>query len=664
MRDGIEAKGWRCLRVRRLACFLIGAVALCVHWPLIALAQPSTARQSTERFRPNNSVRTNRVPQVSQRLAQVPNRESPTPNGPVQAPAVQELPEMQTGDSNRDGAPQQFRVPLQEPDFQNMRIKSEDGLISIVARNSPLRDVLTLLAETQGLNIVTADPLSQTISVTLERVQLNDALDAVLSIAGYTFTIQRNIILISNLNNAGGMLTPQAQGLRLEVFQLDYVMAMDVKTAITGMLSPVGQSYIVSSSSTENRRPRELVAVNDLPQFLDRIRQYIAQVDIPPRQVLIEAHIFQVDLDDENRHGVNFDQLFPRNNDLLIQVGTAGLASAAANPLPGATPTPGFTFRFNDGNLKAVLECLRTQTDAKTLASPRILVLNGQQARLQVGQQLGFRVTTTTETSTTESVDFLDVGVVLEVTPRISRDGKIMMSVKPEVSSGQVNPTTGLPEEETTELDTDILLCDHEGVMIGGLIQEQDDDLQTKVAWIGDLPYVGRLFQRRVTTKRRSEIIIALIPRLVPYDPQYDQVAHEMYVRADTPLLYGPLVRVPRPWEPRLADAIDNPVMIRLPRVHDYSPWNQCPNCGRIFPGEACPDCSSLLGPVQFDLPPAPPTLPSESLDSANSPGPAAQPPRQFQPAIEPAPVAPPVFPPPVHVGRLPAVENASPITR
>jgi type IV pilus assembly protein PilQ len=511
------------------------------------------AQQPSQRTRPNYSVRSTREAAASLkdanpnirlgsasrrdattfRVAQAPAAQPPLPTQQPPNPAPNDS-EPAAGQDEPDGStegPQQFRVPLQAPDFQNMRIKAEDGLLSIVARDAPLRDVVTLLAETQGLNIVTADPLTQPISVTLDRVKLNDALDAVLSIAGYTFAINRNIILISSLNNSASVLPPQAQGLRLEVFQLDYAMAMDVNTAVTGMLSPLGQSYVIASNSTENRRSRELVAVNDLPQFVDRIRQYIAQVDLPPRQVLIEAHILQVDLDDENRHGVNLRQLFNRSQSIpLLDFQTSGFATAA----PG---TQAFTFRFNDGNLTAFLEMLCTQTDAKTLASPRLMVLNGQQARLQVGQQLGFRVTTTTETSTTESVDFLDVGVVLEVTPRISRDGKIMMSVRPEVSSGQVNPTTGLPEEETTELETDILLCDHEGIVIGGLIQETDSEVQSKVSWLGDLYMVGRLFQRRELIKERKEIIITLIPRLVPYESPYVEVASEQYARTDARLL-------------------------------------------------------------------------------------------------------------------------------
>lgn len=605
--------------------------ALC--WCLSLCALTAQAQSSAEhRIRPNSSVRSVRSAANSARIAQLPDTSSRVReksgtrlnsqeiNGrapPLMSAAeanyriaaqtqAEQNPDSQSavappgsGDpaapaanSEEPGGTRQFRVPLQGPDFQNMRIKSEDGLLSLVVRDAPIRDVLTLLAETQGLNVVTADPLTQPISVTLERVQLNDALDAILSIAGYTFAINRNIILVSSLNNSATTLAPQAQGLRLEVFQLDFAMAQDVNTAVNGMLSPLGQAYVIASSPTENRRPRELIAVNDLPQFLDRIRQYIAQIDIPPRQVLIEAHVLQVDLDDENKHGVNFTQLFNRSQSQpLMTVQASGLASAA----PGAQA---FTFRFSDGNLLAFLEMLRTTQDAKTLASPRIMVLNGQQARLQVGQQLGFRVTTTTETSTTESVDFLDVGVVLEVTPHISRDGKVMMSVRPEVSSGQVNPTTGLPEEETTELETDIMLCDNEGIVIGGLIQETDTNNQSKLAWIGDIYIVGKLFQRREVVKERKEIIITLIPRVLPYEPCYDALVSEQFARTDRPLFYGPLCRLPRP-EPQLPDVIRNP---SLPRIRDIFPWWRCGECGKWNQHWECPTCHTYAPSVPQEM--------------------------------------------------------------
>ncbi|MHC4180337.1 MAG: hypothetical protein ACYSWU_22775, partial [Planctomycetota bacterium] len=169
-------------------------------------------------------------------------------------------------------------------------------------------------------------------------------------------------------------------------------------------------------------------------------------------------------------------------------------------------------------------------------------------------EQLGYRVITTTETASMQDVKFLDLGVVLEVTPHITRDNQVVMRVRPEVSSGEVNPETTLPEEETTEVETDVLLMDNQGMVIGGLIQEKDSNVQSKIPLLGDIWLIGRLFQRRELEKRRNEIIIALIPRVLPYQPDY-QVQHEIEtIRAATPLFQGPLCRYPRPWEPSLPD--------------------------------------------------------------------------------------------------------------
>ncbi|MCH7687512.1 MAG: type II and III secretion system protein, partial [Planctomycetes bacterium] len=192
---------------------------------------------------------------------------------------------------------------------------------------------------------------------------------------------------------------------------------------------------------------------------------------------------------------------------------TQGFTNAAASP--------SFFLGIDGTDLDALIEALTTTMDAKTLASPKILVLNGQEARIQIGAQLGYLVTTTTQTSTLQQVQFLDVGVVLRVTPQITDDNQVLMTVYPEVSSGQINEITGLPEEETTEVQTTVMLADGQGMIIGGLIQETDIENQSKIPLLGDLWLVGRLFQRKSVTRQRSEIIIALIPRIVPYRSAY-----------------------------------------------------------------------------------------------------------------------------------------------
>ena len=201
-----------------------------------------------------------------------------------------------------------------------------------------------------------------------------------------------------------------------------------------------------------------------------------------------------------------------------------------------------------------VIELLQNTTDAKNLGSPKILVLNEQEARLQVGEHLGFKVTTTTETSTLESVQFLDVGVVLRIVPRITRDGRVLLHVKPEVSKGNVNPSTGLPESQTTELETDVMLRDNQGMVIGGLIKEEDHVAQNKVPYLGNVKGVGFLFRRSEVTKKRSEIIVALVPRIQPYNCQYHDFEQGELVKASVPLMHGALKRTDRPWDPVLPD--------------------------------------------------------------------------------------------------------------
>ena len=127
------------------------------------------------------------------------------------------------------------------------------------------------------------------------------------------------------------------------------------------------------------------------------------------------------------------------------------------------------------------------------------------------------------------------------------------MQVKPEVSDGEINPDTLLPEEETREVETSVLLDNHQGVIIGGLIQEKDRTVIKKFPWLGDVRYVGKLFQRREAVRSRTEIIIALVPHIIERCVQDERSAIE-YERTETPLLHGALHRNCRPWEPRLPD--------------------------------------------------------------------------------------------------------------
>jgi type IV pilus assembly protein PilQ len=426
----------------------------------------------------------------------------------------------------------------------NIQLSNEGGdRISLIVRDASLSSVLALIAQEKNLNIVASNDIDATISITLRNVPLEEALTSILSVANYTWVCRNNIIMITSMADAS-RLPADVQGKQIQVFQLDYASAVEVANAVTTFLSPIGQVTTSVSDPTNNRRTRELVVVEDLPTSLQRIAAYIHCVDVPPRQVEIEAHVLQVTLKDFNRHGVDFDALF-RVAGAAVNIETKGFTTT--------NPTQAFLATIKGTDLNAVIELLETTTDTKTLGSPKLLVVNDQEANMQVGQQFGYRTSITTETSTQQQIQFLDVGVLLRITPRITRDGRVMLHVRPEVSSGRVDPD-GLPQTETTQLETDVMLDDGQGMILGGLIKEIEDVQQSKVPVIGDAWLVGKLFQKSEVTKERVEIIIAIVPRVQPYEPQWNDYEQGQVARAGVELFHGPLCRTDRPFDAILPD--------------------------------------------------------------------------------------------------------------
>jgi hypothetical protein len=470
----------------------------------------------------------------------------PTPQGGTQEIA---LPPQNAESTLLPVAPQQHVLPLGQPVPKDVIVKEDAGLISLMVRDAPLRQVVALVAETQNLNIVFASPADVPVTASFDRVPWQQVIEALLSISGHTWTMSDGIIFITNIE-AADFVSPQAGGRAVEVFELDFASAVDVDQTVQGLLSPAGKSWVLESSTESNMRTREIVAVVDYPANIARISDYICHVDQPPRQVLIEANILKVELSDDCKNGINFNNLLSFSGN-SVDFKTVGFANGSASSA--------FFMEVNGGALDGLVELLKTTTDAKALASPKILAVSGQQSHIQIGQQLGFRVTTTTQTGTFESIQFLDVGVVLTVTPRITRDGRVLMRVKPKVSTGQIDAGTGLPSEDTTEVETDILLNNGQGMVIGGLIQETDTNNQSKIPWFGDLPYVGVLFQKRQVIKERAEIVVTLMPHVMPYSPMIAEREQFDFMRANERLTQGAIYRNPRPYEPRMYDTFTNP---------------------------------------------------------------------------------------------------------
>ncbi len=472
----------------------------------------------------------------AQQPASAPTEVLPNPN--LQAPPA----------SPPAPASSNLLIPLNAPSDNVVVNDDKDGLVSLTVRQGSLRQVITMIAETQKLNIVFAGADDVQVTASFDRQPWQTIVDSLLSASSYAWTTRGNIIFVSKVDATDGM-PPGAEGRQVEVFELDFASAVDADQAVKGLLSSGGHSWIVETDSSDNRRTKEAIAVVDYPAYLGRIADYICQADQPPRQVMIEAHILQVELTDDCKNGVNF------NN--LISMSSAGVTLKSIG-FANESATTGFFIDADGTGLDGLVELLKNTTDAKTLASPRLLVVSGQESHIQIGEKLGYRVTTTTQTSTLESVQFLDVGVVLKVIPRVTRDGRVIMRVMPKVSTGQVVADTGLPAERTAETETDVLLNDGQGIVIGGLIQEKDSNVQSKLPFFGDVPYLGVLFQKRQVIRSRSEIIVTLLPHVLPYCPIEQARNDAEFIRSTEPLTWGGIHTYPRPYEPRLPDTFNH----------------------------------------------------------------------------------------------------------
>jgi type II secretory pathway component GspD/PulD (secretin) len=423
------------------------------------------------------------------------------------------------------------------------------GLITLIVRDKSLSQVLALIAQTQHLNIVASNDIDALISITLRDVPIDEALTAILSVANYTWVKRNNIILITSLTDPIN-LPADVQGRQIQVFDLDFTSAALVAETAKNFLSPIGKISIGASNSANNRLAQERVVVEDLPEPLIRIADYIAQVDQPPRQVLIEAHVLDIKLDDTNSCGVDLNAF--GLNTVLNPLGA--VPRIATDVLPAAAPSA-VVATLGNNDYGAIIKLIQETTDAKTLGSPKLLVLNEQEARIQVGETLYFKQTTTTETSSQQGAGSVEAGTILRLTPRITRDNRVLLRVAPEVSKPVGDGSDGLPPNMTkTTLETDVMLNDNEGMVIGGLINEVDETVQKKIPYLGNVKGVGFLFRQSTVRKERHEIIIALMPRIQPYNGEYHDFEQGELVKAGVPLMHGPLCRTDRPWDPILPD--------------------------------------------------------------------------------------------------------------
>ena len=297
-----------------------------------------------------------------------------------------------------------------------------------------------------------------------------------------------------------------------EIFELNYAVSEDILSKVQEMLSPtVGEARI-------DERTNKLV-VRDYPTVLGRIAKMVQAFDDRPRQVLIEAVIVQVTLSDTTKLGIDWDALI---SEKAILEGAFPLVTAAGK-LTVATAS-----LSDKGDYSVIIDALSTLGESKILSSPKLTVLNNQEAKILVGTKEAFVTTTTSQSGsgtavTAEEVNFIDVGVKLFVTPTINRDGVISMKIRPEISSKTSTLTTSqgnqIPIIETSEAETTVQVKDGHTVIIGGLMKDEVSQDRVGIPFLSKIPLVGALFRSSTDTVKQTELVILLTPRV--YSDEY-----------------------------------------------------------------------------------------------------------------------------------------------
>lgn len=333
-----------------------------------------------------------------------------------------------------------------------------------------------------------------------------------------------------------------------KVYKLNYAKAEELSKTITPLLSKdVSKLQFDTRSNT--------ILVTDIAPKIDEISAVVAALDKNDKEVLIEAKIVQIDLDDRYQMGINWEALLPKAGHDVVDL--KNNFSLPGSPTPVSVTTIGTLDR---DRYSVVLEMISTLGKSKLLSSPRIAVVNNQEAKILVGTTTPYVTDSTTTpasgpTTTAETVNFIDTGVKLHVTPNIHEDGYITIKIKPEVSNIPSSITTStnnqIPVVDTSEVETMVRVKDGVTIIIGGLIKDERKNNQSKIPVLGDLPLVGKAFRNESRSIVKTEIVIFLTPHIITGDAHVDFDKYPFPNLETNKSYYNPLpknkTRVPAP---------------------------------------------------------------------------------------------------------------------
>lgn len=463
----------------------------------------------------------------------------------------------------------------------NMAIsKSVTGRVQLLLNNVPVKDILDLILITNGLaydkvgdvyNIMTEteykDRYGRKFSdarqvrffklkyaIPEQAFALFEALKS--EIGRLLVDPESGTVLVMdapvNIGRMEQALAALEQKKSIKVYSLRYAKAADVETRLKGRLDSKKAGTITADERTNQ------VIVETLPDRMKEIDEMIRSLDQKTKEVLIDAKIISVTLDNTDTREIKWEGIFTKAGIYGSHfIGNHGLNNLARSGTsfsddfisitPTTRPSPGvknyftenLTFGFLDQNdgFEGLLNFLKTIGETKILSNPRISAVNNQEAKIHVGTKDAYVTSTTTSsgsgTSTvSEAVTFIDVGIQLSVTPTINEDGFVTMKVKPEISSApeanrlQTAQGNSIPIVDSSLVETTVMVKDGVTIVMGGLRKDEKSETVHKVPFLGDLPVIGLPFNSKTTTVNHVELLIILTPHII-YGDAIDMGSHK-----------------------------------------------------------------------------------------------------------------------------------------
>jgi len=478
---------------------------------------------------------------------------------------------IQTSDSYEYMAYQtdnKLTISLKRPEEKNpLRPKAVQHYtgkkISLDFQDIEVRRVLQLLADFTDINMVAADSVQGNITLRLKEVPWDQALDIVLKTKNLDKRRNGNVIWIAPVSELIKAEEEEAKALaqsvklapiQTEYMQLSYAKAADIEKLITqnkgassagsntGSTSGDDKESLLSSrgSISIDARTNTLI-VNDTQPFIDKIRNMVDLLDVQVKQVMVEARIVRASTEFTKEIGVKWgilSQGITNNNNLLVggsdttlwdlrdpqESDLGGYTYDIQRPdnlnvdLGVANPAGRIAFgliSLSDFMLDLELSALQADGYGEVISTPKVLTADKQAAKVSSGTQIPYQSSEGGGANAVSTTEFIDATLSLDVTPSITPDGKVQMLLNI-TSDTPGNPTpTGQLTINKNQISTNVLVDNGETVVLGGIFEQETRNGQTKVPFLGDIPYLGHLFRRDLKSDNKRELLIFITPRIV-----------------------------------------------------------------------------------------------------------------------------------------------------